>query len=374
MRTGKNIQKITQEYNFITFIPNNLPFEINYDSELLKLLSDTSVSIGRLDGISVNIPDVDFFIFMYLSKEATHSSQIEGTQATLEEILQVESNVKDSINYKDVDEIKNYIDAMNYGLKRLKDFPLSLPFIKELHKHLLRGVRGEYKAPGNFRKIQNWIGGLTLDKAKFVPPPVLEMENALFELEIYIHSHSIIPAIVNAGLIHSQFETIHPFLDGNGRLGRLLITFYLMHTGILKKPLLYLSAYFNKNREEYYERLNNLREKDDIESWIKFFLNGVKLTSDEAIETIEKINSLRENDLMKIRNSIRNYDKAILLYNSLFSKPYVSVNRIEEITSLSNKNALILLKKFIDAGILIETTGMKRNRIFSYSKYVELFK
>ncbi len=372
-RTGNYVKQLSGDIQYKAFIPNNLPFEIIFDDNLNSLLSKANLSLGRLDGVAENLPDVDFFIFMYVGKEAASSSQIEGTQATLSDYLKAESKIENIEIKKDVDKIKNYINAMNYGIKRLEDFPLSLPLLKELHKKLLKGVRGEYRAPGEFRRTQNWIGGVSIESATFIPPPVPEMMEALYELEKFLHSNISIPVLIKTALIHYQFETIHPFLDGNGRIGRLLITFYLMHSGVLRKPLLYLSEFFKKYRQQYYDKLNNAREKDDLEGWLKFFLEGVRLTSDNAVETIKKINDLKIKDSEMIDNSGIRSRNIITVYNYLFKSPYINAPLVERITGIKRKNSIALLSKLEKLGILKELTGESRRKIYVYEKYEKIF-
>jgi Fic family protein len=374
MRSGKYINQLNGDLQYKAFIPNFLPFEIKSDNELQSLLSKADLSLGRLDGIAETLPDVDFFILMYIRKEATLSSQVEGTQATFADVLKAEAKIKDLEIHKDADEILNYINAMNYGLKRLETLPLSLRLIKEIHKILLTGVRGEGKEPGEFRKSQNWIGGgPSIQRASFVPPPPKEIMPLLDNLEKFFYDKSPMPILIKAGLIHAQFEMIHPFLDGNGRIGRLLITFYLCQQKVLNKPLLYLSDFFKKYRQEYYDRLNAFHEKDDIESWLKFFLEGINITSNEAVETSKKIIKLRDEDLKRILTLGRSVHKATLVFNHLFHTPLVTVKDVERITGLKNPNALMLINKLTKLGILTETTGRKRNKVFAYEKYIKLF-
>ena len=372
MRTGKFIKQLNGNLEYKAFIPNELPFEIKMDSVLQDLLSKANIAIGRLDGNASLLPDVDFFIRMYVTKEATLSSQVEGTTATFIDAIKANSKVKDPEIRNDVDEILNYIDAMNYGLKRLKSLPLSLRLIKEIHRKLLKGVRGKSKSPGEFRRTQNWIGGRTIQTANFIPPPHNEVLRLLSNLEKFMHDKSPIPVLIKIGLIHSQFEAIHPFLDGNGRVGRLLITFYLCHEGILKKPLLYLSEFIMQNRLEYYDRLNAAHGKDDIEGWLKYFLDGVAVTSEKAAKTAINIHNLREKDLEKVSKT-RSSEKGIKLLNILYKNPIVQIKDVEKITGLKNPNAILLVSKFESLDILKETTGQKRNKIYEYRNYIKLF-
>ena len=374
MRNGKYITQLKGDLEYKAFVPNPLPFEIKIDKEFQSLLSKADLSLGRLDGIAETLPDVDFFILMYIRKEAALSSQVEGTQATFADVLKAEAKIRDLEIHKDVDEILNYINAMNYGLKRLESLPLSLRLIREIHKILLTGVRGEGREPCEFRKTQNWVGGgPSIQKASFVPPPPQEIMPLLDNLEKIFYDKSPIPVLVKTGLIHAQFEVIHPFLDGNGRIGRLLITFYLCQQKVLNKPLLYLSDFFKKYRQEYYNRLNAFHEKDDIESWLKFFLEGITITANEAVETSKKIIKLREEDMKRIFTLGRSVHKATLVFNHLFHTPLIAIKDVEKITGLKNPNALALINKLVNLGILTETTGRKRNKVFAYEKYIKLF-
>lgn len=373
MRTGTYRDQLQGIVRYKSFIPSKLPFLVKMDEKLQSLLSRADMALGRLDSVAEFLPAIDFFIFMYVRKEATISSQIEGTQATFVDVLKKEAKIEDGEIHKDVGEIINYINAMNYGLKRLTEFPLSLRLIKEIHSQLLSGVRGEYKTPGEFRTSQNWIGGPTIETAIFVPPPASEVISLMGDLEEYMHSLLSTPVLIKIGLIHAQFETIHPFLDGNGRIGRLLITFYLCQQKILHKPLLYLSDYFKANHQTYYDRLNNYRTKDAIENWLEFFLQGIIETSEKAVETARKIISLREHGLKTISKFGRSTEKASMIYDHLFLSPLLKVKDVEKITNLTNPAALSLVDKFEKSGILTELTGFKRNRVFSFADYVTLF-
>jgi len=373
MRSGHYMSQLKDQFQYKSFLPHLLPFEIKMDSVLEDLLSKANLSLGRLDGIAEILPDVDFFILMYVRKEATLSSQVEGTQATFSDVLKAEAKIQDQEIHKDVNEILNYIQAMNYGLKRLESFPLSLRLIREIHKILLQGVRGAMKTPGEFRRSQNWIGGPTLQTATYIPPAHNELPALLDNLEKYLHDSSPAPILIKTGLMHAQFEGIHPFLDGNGRIGRLLITFYLCQQGILHRPLLYLSEFIKKNRQEYYDRLNAFHGKDHIEGWLKFFLTGIIFTSDNAVTTARKILKLRQADMDKVASLGRSAEKALKLLNRLYKSPLVRVKDVEKVTSLKNPNALVLLAKFISLGILKEITGKKRYRVFAYQNYIDLF-
>ncbi len=375
MRTGNFVSQLEGVLRYKAFIPNHLPFDVQIKPELQFLLSKADLALGRLDGVADSLPKdiVDFFILMYVRKEATLSSQIEGTQATFVDVLKAEAKIEDSEMHKDVDEVLNYISAMNFGLEGLKGIPLSLRLIKNIHKTLLQGVRGEWKTPGEFRVSQNWIGGSSLQTARFVPPPHTEVMYLMANLEEYMHADIGVPILIKIGLIHAQFETVHPFLDGNGRIGRLLITFYLCQQNILRKQLLYLSDYFKENRQEYYERLNSFRRNDDIEGWLEFFLEGIIETSVKAVETARKIRELRDSHLEKVAGIGRNSSKGMVLLNSLYRNPIVRIKDVEKIAQLKNPNAIALVRKFLELGILHEITGNKRYKMFSYKEYIALF-
>ncbi len=373
MRTGRFIKQLSGVVSYNAFIPNNLPFNFKIDIALQNLLSRADQALGRLDGIAERLPDVDFFIMMYVRKEATLSSQIEGTQATFVDVLKAEAKIADMEIHNDVDEVLSYIIAMNYGLDRVKEFPLSLRLMKEIHTKLLRGVRGEWKTPGEFRTSQNWVGGSSINTATYIPPPHTEIMKLMGNLEDFLRNRSELPILLKTGLMHAQFESIHPFLDGNGRIGRLLITFYLCQQDILKKPLLYLSEFFKEYRQIYYDKLNNFRFKDEIEEWFKFYLEGVATTSIKATVTARKIIQLREKSIHEVSKFGRNAEKGLMLLHSLFRTPLIRIKDTERITKLSNPNALLLVEKFIKAGILKEITGFKRNRVFSFVDYIGLF-
>jgi Fic family protein len=366
---------ITQPTNYKAFIPSDLPPTpvINIDPEMQKLLEDATMLLSRLDGIAYTLPNSEIFIAMYVKKEALLSSQIEGTQASLEDIFEFERGAKPE-NINDVNEVVNYIKALNYGITRLAEIPMCLKLIKELHTILLQKTRGAEKTPGEFKKSQNWIGaaGCNLNTAAFVPPPPKEAETAMGHLEKYMHKKSRLPVLIDCALIHYQFETIHPFLDGNGRLGRLLITFYLYWKDILKKPLLYMSYYLKKNRLEYYDRLTLVRKNNDYEQWIKFFLQGIIEISKAAIENTRKILDLKEqHQKIILKHKVPTITK-IMLLNKLFNTPIISVNEIQKEFKISHQSASKLISNFEQLGILKEITGKKRDRKFAYYKYLEI--
>lgn len=366
---------INQPAGYKAFIPKPLPPKpsITLGGDLQNLLSKADMSLARLDGIGYILPNVDLFIAMYVRKEALLSSQIEGTEASLEDLFEFESGEQPK-NINDVSEVVNYIKALNYGIERLANFPMSLRLIKEIHGVLMKGVRGGEKMPGEFRKSQNWIGpkGCTLNEATFVPPPPHEAEKAMGDLEKYIHNKERLPLLADCALLHYQFETIHPFLDGNGRLGRLLITYYLYWKGALHKPLLYLSYFFKKRRQEYYDRLNMVRENGDYEQWLAFFLKGIKETADSAIETSRRILELQTSHRNLLWKKKISSPFAVGILEKLFFTPYVSVNDIAKGFKISFQTASTLVAQFEKAGILKEITGRKRDKRYIYADYLNI--
>jgi Fic family protein len=375
-RAGRYMQ---QAGGYRAFIPKPLPPipSIELDPEMLKLLSDADRALGRLDGSTDALPNPDLFVFMYVRKEAVLSSQIEGTQASLIDVLEFESQTLDPSKPQDAIEVVNYIAAINYGLERLMTLPISLRLIREIHGELMKGVRGGELQPGEFRTSQNWIGagGCSLTQATYVPPPPYEMKTVLDNLEKFLHDLAPMPALIKIGLAHSQFETIHPFLDGNGRTGRLLITFLLCQQNILKRPLLYISYYFKKHRAEYYDRLQAVRDTGNWEGWLKFFLQGVYEVAQEAAKTARDIVRMKEEHRQLVLERMgRKSGSAIALLESLYFKPIFTVEHVEEITQLSYNNANKLVKDLMNIGLLQEVTGNKRNRAFSYAPYLDVFR
>lgn len=329
------------------------------------------MAIGKMDTMGYLAPNLDHIIAMYIRKEALLSSQIEGTQASLENIFEYENQIPVK-NINDVKEVVNYIKALNHGMKRLKEFPMSIRLLKEIHEILLEDARGKEKTPGDFRKSQNWIGspGSTLATASFVPPPPKEAVDAMGELELYLHKGSELPLLIDCALMHYQFETIHPFLDGNGRLGRLLITFYLYWKGALQHPLLYLSYYLKLHRQEYYDRLNLVRERGDFEQWIIFFLKGIIWTSESALQTIKNILQLQENHKNRLISKKLSTPYAIALLDYLFERPHLTINDIADRFKLSYQGAKALVDQFVKTEILKEITGKRRDKRYSYWEYL----
>ena len=369
---------VNQPQNYRAFIPNPLPPKppLDIGNETMEVLSRADTAIGRLSGISEALPNPNLFVAMYVRKEAVLSSQIEGTEASLVDVLEYESLNRPKTLPNDVTEVVSYVKAMNYGLERIKELPLSLRLIREIHEGLMKGVRGGDKTPGEFRKTQNWVGlkGCTLNNARFIPPPPHEMMQALGDLEKYMHSKLNYPLLIECGLIHFQFETIHPFLDGNGRIGRLLITFFLCHKKILRKPLLYLSHYFKQNRLEYYDRLMAAREKGEFESWIKFFLQGIANVAEGACETSNKIINLKDKDKQRIIETNKASSRVAIFHEKLFDRPIVSIKDIAEIMNTTFPTANSICGKLVNLGIFKEITGKERNKLFAYKSYLDILK
>ena len=355
------------------FIPHNLKeLKLDIDDQLQSLINKAYLLLGRLDGMAITLPDIDLFVSMYVQKEAVISSQIEGTQASLIDVLQKDRNNE---KIKDTEEIVNYIKATNYAFKRLEELPLCMRLIKETHSVLLSGVRGNEKSPGEFRKSQNWIGytGCTLNTASFVPPSPDEMEHSLSDLEKYIHEDSSISNLIKTALIHYQFETIHPFLDGNGRMGRLLIVLFLKERGLIEYPVLYLSYFFKKNRNRYYELLNNVRIKGEFEEWIKFFIEGICEISEDAISSIQKILKLKRIDMEKIRNIPKgNISSLLLVYDYLLKHPFLETEDIRLLSDLSKPTVNKLLETLTELEILELVEEKKRYKQYVYKKYVDI--
>lgn len=374
-RIGRYIKSsvVGGEY-YTAYLPKPLPPEppINMQ-QIYSLLDKASVAVGRLDGLSVVLPDTELFLYMYVRKEALLSSQIEGTQSSFSDLLIYENNGTPGVPIDDVAEVSSYVASMNYGLERLNDLPLSLRLIIEIHEILMRNSRGSTKQPGEFRTTQNWIGGSRPGNAVFVPPPPEYLIECLDNLEKFIHDENIaMPTLIKAALIHVQFETIHPFLDGNGRLGRLLITFLLCAAGLLKKPLLYLSLFFKNRRDEYYSHLQNVREKGEWEEWIKFFLEGVVLTSEQATETARRIITLFDSDRKKIETSDKSSTSVLVIHKYMQSHPVVSTTKLKDACDLTLPTVLRSLGILESMGIVKEITGRERHRIYIYKDYISI--
>jgi Fic family protein len=374
-RAGRYVR---QPAGYRAFVPAPLPPQpsLEWTGELLSLLSAADRALGRLDGAVLTLPNPDLFVFMYVRKEAVLSSQIEGTQSSLQDLLAAEARLFEPNLPRDVDEVINYVRAMNHGLARLPELPVSVRLIREIHAELLRGVRGERLQPGQLRTSQNWIGpaGCSISTATFVPPPPHVVPEALGALETFLHASDELPPLVKIAPAHVQFETIHPFLDGNGRVGRLLVTFLLTERGILHKPVLYLSHYFRRHRQVYYEQLQAVRDGGHWEAWLAFFLRGVIDVAGEATETARRILQLREQHRAAIAAGLgRAAGSGHRVLESLFDRPIVTVGDVQQTTGTSYPSANNLVSRFVELGVLTEMTGYTRNRRFRYSPYIELF-
>ncbi len=371
-------QYVSQPTGYKAFIPRALPPDpqLQLGQGAQSLLSAANIALGRLDGSIQILPDADLFMYMFIRKEAVLSSQIEGTQSSLNDLLAAEAKLLGLHERDDVWEVINHITALNYGLDRLQELPLSVRLISEIHGQLLKGVRGSQYRPGEYRTSQNWIGpaGSSIKEATFVPPPPHEMQFALSDLEKFWHSESELPILVKVALVHAQFETIHPFLDGNGRMGRLLITFLLIVSNTLRKPALFLSAYFKQHRSEYYERLQAIRDHGDWGRWIEFFLQGVLEVGEQASAAAAKIVALREEHRRLVADTFgRSAANGMRVLELLYRFPVISVNQVSQNTGINFNPANHLVARFVESGILQEITGNKRNRLFQYRPYTDIF-
>ena len=374
-RAGTYKKNLSGKMAFNSFVPAvlppNPPIELN--NEIVEILVKANRQITLLEGISSRIPNIDLFISMYVRKEALMSSQIEGTQATLEDVLDpmLENNTN-----RPVGDVVNYIKATDFAINRLKELPLCNRLIKEAHKVLLAGVRGQNKCPGEFRHYQNWIGGAgsTLQNARYIPPSVEDMQQAMSDLEKYINAEDNLDVLIRAGLIHYQFETIHPFLDGNGRIGRLLITLFLMEQNVLTTPALYISYFLKKNRIEYYDRMSEVRLKGNYEQWIKFFLEAVYESAKDAVETIDKLTALHDKNCAKITNLGRRAKNGMRVFEYLESNPIIEIKKTSQELDIAFNTISSVIKDLINIGVLEQTSTQSRNRTFAYKEYLEILK
>lgn len=374
LRLGRFVETTATSDVVRAFVPPPLPPEPPIDVlSLLERLSLAERALGRLDGITMLLPRQELFLYMYVRKEAVLSSQIEGTQSTLSDLLRFETEAQNGQPVDDIREVSNYVDAMMYGLERLETLPMSLRLIREMHARLLQSGRGGSKDPGEFRRSQNWIGGTRPGNALFVPPPVVEMGGCLDAFERFMHDdQSRLPALIKAGLLHVQFETIHPFLDGNGRIGRLLVTLYLCMNGVLRKPLLYLSLYLKTHRREYYRLLQEVREHGNWEAWLDFFLAGVADTANQAFGAATQIVDLFKQDREKITTESDRAGSALRIHELFQQNPFHTANQIVQMTSLSPPTVNAALADLERLGIVEEVTGRKRSRVFSYRRYLAI--
>lgn len=374
MKTFKSGNYINQG-TYKSFQPNKINQQwVIDDMEVLNLLSQADRQLGRLDMYSEYIPNIDLFISMHVLKEATQSSKIEGTKTNIEDALLDKEDVNDE-KRDDWEEVHNYIEALNSAIKSLEKLPFSSRLIRETHKILLKGVRGKHKLPGEFRRSQNWIGGASINDATFIPPIHTSVSDYMGDLENFAHNiESFFPDLLKIALIHYQFETIHPFLDGNGRVGRLMITLYLVEKGILKKPILYLSDFFERNRMLYYDNLTKVREKSDLSQWFKFFLVGVIETAKNGINTFDSILKLQKEVEAKLQTlGSRSYNAQLIL-NHLYQRPIIDAQKVKDLTGLSSPSVYKLIEELEKLEVLTEITGAKRGKIYLFREYTKLFK
>jgi len=368
-----NLQASAENYKF--FMPTKVNDQWSWeDQEINNLLQNAAIKLGELNSFAKLVPNVDLFIQLHVTKEAVVSSRIEGTQTSMDEALMSEIEVAPE-RRDDWKEVQNYIEALNSAIKELDTLPISSRLLCKLHAILLSSVRGENKQPGEFRRSQNWIGGTNPSNAEFVPPQHAYVGELMGDLENFIHNQHIqVPSLIRIAIAHYQFETIHPFLDGNGRIGRLLITLFLVDQQILTKPLLYLSTFFEKNKNTYYDKLTEVRTQNNMNLWIKYFLKGVTETSEKAVDTLSQVLALKAKCETKITQEFgRKANSANLLLQRLLVKPIVDVKQVQAITDSSYKASNDLVKDFIDVGFLKEMTGQSRNRLFVFESYLNLF-
>lgn len=374
-RIGQNIRLLTGDESYSAYVPKPLPPVPALEMErFYPLLDEANIALGRLDGMSAVIPNASLFLYMYVRKEAVLSSQIEGTQSSLSDLLAFELDGIPGAPIDDVTEVSNYVAAMNHGLARLQEgFPLSLRLIREMHEVLLSRGRGEKQTPGEFRRSQNWIGGTRPGNAAFVPPPPDQLMECLSDLEKFLHDKKHrLPVLIKAALAHVQFETIHPFLDGNGRLGRLLITLILCAEGVMRSPLLYLSLYFKTHRKLYYDHLSLVRETGDWEEWIAFFLKGVIETANQAADAAQKITKLFQADEQKIKKIGKASSSVLRLHAYLQKQPVSDTGKAVKITGLTLPTVIRSFKELEKLEIVRETSGRERGRLYAYIEYLDL--
>lgn len=357
------------------FVPAPLPPDpaIDISAERQRLLQNALLACGRLDAVTALLPEPDLFLYSYVRREAVLSSQIEGTQSSLSDLLMFELEEAPGASLDDVVEVSNYVAALEHGVRRLADgFPLCNRLLREMHERLLSRGRGAGKQPGRFRASQNWIGGARPGNAVFVPPPPHEVEPCMAALERFLHDPSAPGALVKAALAHAQFETIHPFLDGNGRVGRLLIALILHHDGVLRQPLLYLSLYFKQHRTEYYRQLNSVRTTGDWESWLDFFLEGVAETATDAVDTAQRLLALFETDAGRVRSLGRGAASALRILDALRRRPVTDIDRLARETGIAYSTAARAVQALQDLGVVRELTGRRRDRMFAYDEYLAI--
>ncbi len=374
--TGKYRTAVVGGETIRAFVPEPLPPTppLQFTPRRQRLLERATLALGRLDSITLLLLDPDIFLYAYVRREALLSSQIEGTQSSLSDLLLFELEEAPGVPFEDVVEVSNYVAALEHGIRRLQEgFPLSNRLIREMHALLLSRGRGSKKFPGEFRRTQNWIGGTRPGNARFVPPPSDEVPRYMADLERFLNGENApYPTLVNAALAHVQFETIHPFLDGNGRMGRLLIAFVLHHGGVLKRPLLYLSLYFKQHRGEYYRLLELVRLEGDWEAWLDFFLEGVEQTAQNAVETAQRLVHLFKEDRRKVQEGVQRAGTALRVFDALCDRPIITLKEVVRRTGFTFVTAAKGMAILEDLGIAREITGKKRNRIFAYDRYLAI--
>lgn len=374
-RAGMYVDNLGGEASYQSFRPNPLPPipEIKMDEEIVRLLIEANKQLVKLDMASQFISNADLFISMYVRKEALISSQIEGTQCTLDDVLDPEVEMNANL---DVSDVINYVKATQYAIKRLDKLPLCCRLIREIHEVLMEGARGQDKCPGEFRHSQNWIGpaNCSLKEARYIPPNVEDMQNAMSDLEKYINENVEYDPLIRVALIYYQFETIHPFLDGNGRIGRLLILLYLMEQGLLAKPVIYISYFLKKNQVEYYDRISEVRRSGNYEQWVRFFLEAVSKAAADSLETIQKLSSLHDTNIEKLPKTMRAKDNLRAVFDYIEQYPIIEIKRTAQELDISYNTVATAVKKLMELGILQETTNAARNRVFAYGEYLEILR
>lgn len=374
-RAGSVKTNLSGEAAYKSFAPAPLPPKspLEIDEETIDLLVKANKQLALLEGLATRIPNVNLFVSMYVRKEALMSSQIEGTQATLEDVL---NPLLDENTNRDVADVINYIKATDFAIARLKELPLCNQLIKAAHAVLMQGVRGEEKSPGEFRTSQNWIGGSgsTLKTARYIPPTQADMIEAMSELEKYINADDALDVLIRAALIHYQFETIHPFLDGNGRIGRLLVTLFLLYKGVLTTPALYISYYLKQNRVEYYDRMTEVRQKGNYEQWVKFFLRAFYESAQDATMTIDKLSALHDKNMAIIDGMGRAAKTARNVFTYLESNPIIDIKKTAQALDTTFNSISGAVNRLVEAGVLVQSSGVNRNRTFSYKEYLDILR
>ena len=370
---GTHITNLSGDAAYKSFRPSPLPPQLNIDEDMLSLLTGATKALATLDTLATHIPNMNLFVSMYVRKEALLSSQIEGTQATLEDVLDplIEKNAN-----QNVADVVNYIKATEFALDRMNSLPLCNRLLKETHAVLMQGVRGQEKKPGEFRISQNWIGaqGSSIKNARYIPPNPQDMIEAMSDLEKYMNEDDSIDVLIKAALIHYQFETIHPFLDGNGRIGRLLITLFLLDKQALHYPALYISYYLKLNRIEYYDRMSEVRAKDNYEQWVKFFLLAIKESAEEAVDTIHKLSALHDKNVEIIEKMGRQAKTARQIFDYLEKNPIIDIGKTAHELSISFNTASTYINRLLECGILMQTNNSERKRVYSYEDYLTILR